>query len=779
MELQWSQQHHIDCGTNEDPLTALSWGVAQELLLGSSWLQIYSTTESPSTLWKQKLANPAKIALFSPDARYIASTGQYDRLVKIWRRLSFDVDDMRFDFAYLPHPSTVTNIYWQNTSRSKRSINGVLYTTCADNILRIWAASDPHCLQILQLWGDINLQESIKPRLHELHSASIERYAFIVGANDFTLATEQAIQTLKGDEREAHAVDHLSEVAHRNPEICVVLDKAGRMSAWGLENIGSKTRKTTQIFNIAHVDGVKLSFDQRFSSQDSQENFLRLYCFWEESRGSQFVILAHHSDGRIEWWEANVDGLFDPSPRSKRLQSKAVWTGHTSSIKKIVRSVSGKALVSRTDGSEAILWKQKLEQAQSRLVIHSALQVEEKIHRICVLDEGNLVILLHPSSVSVWETKSSKATQLTSKSFELEGQALCLLLLPELTARTGYIHVATISSKMKGVAWEIIVPSHLANENNRNTRDDIAPIVEFCRFDLGTEDEFAFVIPVDPAGSSSTISGFLDVFARDIAISFNDAGILRSWTAKVDTKRRCVEWLLTSSVETGIPNLSLASGSSIRKAALVDNKKTGLTIWDTREAQLEFAEDFEEPIRDLDWTSTPDNQSVLAIGFIHHVLLLSQLRYDYLDAGPAWAVLREIRLTDLTPHPIGDSVWLSHGDLVVGTGNQLFVYDRKIEVAGTLATTLRLSAHHQPLSTELFSVVTRLNGQLPVFHPQFVSQCILRGNLVLVQRILVALHKRLKFYTEGDDIDSFVGLPIEDFLDGDEVRRLTSIKVPS
>lgn len=44
-----------------------------------------------------------------------------------------------------------------------------------------------------------------------------------------------------------------------------------------------------------------------------------------------------------------------------------------------------------------------------------------------------------------------------------------------------------------------------------------------------------------------------------------------------------------------------------------------------------------EPIHDLDWTSTPDMQSVLAVGFLHHVELLCQQRMTYFDEGPGWA----------------------------------------------------------------------------------------------------------------------------------------------
>ncbi|KAI5302695.1 regulator of (H+)-ATPase in vacuolar membrane [Ascosphaera pollenicola] len=109
-------------------------------------------------------------------------------------------------------------------------------------------------------------------------------------------------------------------------------------------------------------------------------------------------------------------------------------------------------------------------------------------------------------------------------------------------------------------------------------------------------------------------------------IRYTSSGKLKTWTAKVDETGKKVQWLRTSVVETGINNPSVASGTSIRKAAVADQDRTTLTIWDTKSAQLEFEETFDsyDTIRDLDWTSTPDDQSILAVGFPQKVVLIVQ-----------------------------------------------------------------------------------------------------------------------------------------------------------
>lgn len=90
-----------------------------------------------------------------------------------------------------------------------------------------------------------------------------------------------------------------------------------------------------------------------------------------------------------------------------------------------------------------------------------------------------------------------------------------------------------------------------------------------------------------------------------------------------------------------------------------------LTIWDSKESEfasgLEFRRIFRfvcmipssfgcntvcsDPINDLDWTSTPNMQSILAVGFLRHIELLCQQRMTYFDEGPAWAICWKIDLS--------------------------------------------------------------------------------------------------------------------------------------
>jgi WD40 repeat protein len=764
----------------DDSITTLSWGMPDELLVGSASLTLFNTHGETEQIWTKQLANPVKFACFSPDAELIASTGRYDRLLKIWRRTAFGSADQRFDYFYLPHPKAITGIHWRQPYHKDQSADNVLYTICADYKMRVWVPGEHHGVDGMHMWADVDLLESIMHGIVPQDQQSQKRFAFFIDGKHFTHATERAMQLASAEEKDhGVALHHLIEVANRNPEICVVLDDRGNMSAWGFENVGAKAKKITDVFNVAHVDGLHLHFAKEPKASEDNAQF---YAFIGNKPDSELTILTHHFDGRIEWLDSRIDYLFDPSPQTQRIQRQAIWTGHSHAIKKVNRTASGRALVSRTVTDECIVWVQRPTERGMTLHRHSSIKGTEHIHRTALLQEGNFVVFLHHDQISLWDTRGPEAIQVTQRPYNLRGKPLCLLVIPETEAGGRRVHIATISSEMQGICWEVTLPildrdpvtgrklSSIAQTNGHVNGHPEISLEEYGHFDLGSGDDLVFVLPVDPAGSASVISGFLDTFARDIAISYTKSGTIKSWTARVNTEKRRLDWLLTSSVDTSVHNPSLASGTSIRKAALVDAEKTTLTIWNTRSAQLEYEETFEGngAIQDLDWSSTPDNQSILAVGFPHRVVIYAQLRYDYLNAGPSWVQIRDVRIRDITPHPIGDSVWLGSGNLIIGAGNQLFIQDESVEVSETLFPSLR-SISRKSASIDIFTAVSRLNGPLPIYHPQLLSQCVLAGKLLFVQRILIRLFQKLKFWIEGEELDSSLGFTPDEFSE-DEVR---------
>ncbi|CAK5280165.1 unnamed protein product [Mycena citricolor] len=173
-----------------------------------------------------------------------------------------------------------------------------------------------------------------------------------------------------------------------------------------------------------------------------------------------------------------------------------------------------------------------------------------------------------------------------------------------------------------------------------------------------------------------------------------------------------------------------------------------LTIWDSKESEfatgLEYHCVYKESINDLDWSSTPDAQSILAVGFLHRVELLCQQRSTYFDQAIGWLKCWTIDIGSFIPYQISDSIWLANGSLLVGAGHQMFLFgQRQIGEEG------------------LFEYVARRNGPLEDYHPQMLLQCLIWDKVELVKDIIFNLAQDLEGSTDENTRQS---VPIERFL---------------
>ncbi|KAH8677734.1 RAVE protein 1 C terminal-domain-containing protein [Xylariales sp. PMI_506] len=773
-EQRWALQATFEVEDAPTPAT-LSWGSSEELLIGRSSLWLYDTTSTPPVcIWRTTLATPVKTASFSYDSAYIASVGHHDRLVKVWRRLNFGSEEVHFDFGYLSHPRAVTSIQWRKPFHVDQTIENVLYTFSVDNYLRIWTGADGHGRDSFRLWGKLNLTTAIQDEALPQWNL---RWAFLVSQRDLDIATERAVQEKADSPEKDGALQYLISIANRDTEICVVLDGRGNMAAYALENVSSKTQSMNNIDNVALAKSKDFDFVGS-SVEDLPHVEIMSYC---NRSSSHLHVLLHYFDGRVEVFESNIADFLNPTSKPGRLHHRATWSGHSASVKKIVRNFSGRAIVSRTEYGESIVWRHATNPRETKLIRQCDVPEDRHIHRICMFGGGSFVVFLHRDSVCLWDCRYTKPKLLGECKYGIQGNPLCLVVLPRHDAsEVSITHIATVTSEHQGIVWELNLP--IASEHEGKLRVNgsskhVPPIREFCSFSLDGAGDLAYVLPVDPAGATPVVSGFLDVFARDVSVSYTHDGRVEFWTARVDKENDQVEWLSTSAMETGVSEPALVSGSTMKKAALVNANRSEVTIWDIRGARLEYAQDFEShnTIQDLDWTSTPDSQSILAVGFPYRVVLLSQMRFDYLNKGPAWAQIREISIRDFTPHPIGDSTWLSGGNLVIGAGNQLFMYDRFFETHDPIVTSTRLPPRKNGMR-DLFEVVQRLNGPLSIFHPQFLSQSILAGKNDQVKRILLALNHTLKYHVEGDIIDDYLGIDLSEFYLAGNASTMTSGK---
>ncbi|KAK1674277.1 WD repeat domain-containing protein [Colletotrichum godetiae] len=752
--LKWGLQSSYPVPDHQNAAkgVSLSWGGNEELLVAHSALYLYSTANEPEQLWNKPLPNSVKLAEISYDSAYIACVGAHDCLVKVWRRLTYGAEDVRFDLAYLRHPDLVTSLRWRKPLHTDQTVENVLFTTCADNIVRVWTGTDTHAFRHMNLWGSVDLASSFRDPSLGSTTPTAPLVTFIIDGREVSAATELALQrcSVKEEPRDT-ALESLISLANNSAELCVASDATGNMMVFAFEDVGSKTRKSQAAIKVTSFRSHALDF--------RSDQYVNIQSYCDRATG-RLHVLVHDFDGQIQVYDADLVDFLGSKNKSNRLARRCIWAGHSAPIQKMVRNFSGRAVVSRTEGGESIVWTHS-ETSQTSLSRQSVIQGNTHIHRICVLRKGRFVIFLEHKKISLWDCRHQKAILLASQSYEISGKPLCLLILPRHRIEEYAVaHIATVTSEEEGLVWEVNLPRYSSQgaDGHANGQEETS-ISEFCRFKLKDAEGIAYMLPVDPAGSTPATSGFLDVFARDIAVSYTHAGRVDFWTARVGNTGKSVGWLSTSSAETGLVEPALVSGSTLKKAAIVDSARCQLFIWDIGGARLEFTQDYgrHNTIQDLDWTSTPDSQSILAVGFQSKVVLLCQMRFDYLNKGPAWAAVREISIREFTPHPIGDSTWLGDGHLVIGSGNQMLVHGREYDLSGSLINSLQLP-HRKNGVWDLFDAVQRFNGPLPVFHPQFLSQCILAGKSTIVRTIVMALHRTLKFLIAGETVDDYLGL---------------------
>ncbi|KAJ3516450.1 hypothetical protein NLJ89_g1100 [Agrocybe chaxingu] len=266
-----------------------------------------------------------------------------------------------------------------------------------------------------------------------------------------------------------------------------------------------------------------------------------------------------------------------------------------------------------------------------------------------------------------------------------------------------------------------------------------------------------FILPVDPMawGGTGTWAN------RDLILSISESGELAFWVHEGNMENG---WRCSGKVRTGRSGFRKVRCSSAKKTALIVGGPNGdeLTIWDSTESEfasgLEHRGDYSEELLDLDWSSTPYMQSVLAVGYAHRIDILCQQRMTYFDDGPGWGLCRTIDISSFTPYPISDSIWLAHGSLLIAAGQQMYLYSEPPPSQNGVSKA----------DESLFEYVALQNGPLDDYHPQMLLQCLIQNELV--KEIIVNL-ARFFLDTSGISKDSRPPpLPVDRFLQNVQIK---------
>lgn len=754
----------------------LSWSNDGELLIGGTrQISLFNTlplsrtaspagsvgssrTEQRKPLWSIEVANPVQYACFSPSAEIIASCGKFNRLVKIWRRLSFE--EGLFDYTYLPHPGVVTHLEWKPFAHNieehlEEGISGrhdeeseVLFTLATDGILRVWVTGSPHDLDIMVLHTILDLNGAIpeSPSLAVTANAPLEaidrqaRYVFVVPSDQFCKAVSNLMPF--GNEKLSHSLEHVKEMSSKDPDIIVTLDGQGRMSTWGLQSIGHKRRPETasdypkQAFHISHAERLPLKLPDGANA--------RFESWFEDGK---FHVLAHSFSGYIQWWSGNVEDFFSPSAAgSEHIEEAAHWSGHQfGPLTKLAGSSQGRCLLSCNESQELALWRPSKDGFIHNTSVYSC---DNRVLGIIISSDSDLTVILEQDKrdpckllVSIRDS-NGKSLDIRQYGLELGDDEVdwklygAMLKLSDDRHGSRFValndHGRGFTFRVYGIESQKVVISEMTPVSLPTSVGSDAPVRVSVVMDQAEPDRIGVI--------SVTKSGSLLLYHFELEV-------------KPATKP-----ILMATFESGVqdPNLLVTRNDF---AAVVSSNGSSLAILDLREGYIEHRQNTGSRI----WDIIPaPKHNLIAVVYNTFVSILTQGRYEHFGEMPPWILTKQISISSIGVD-ISALAWLGDGSLAIAAGNGIFVSSNDVPIE-ELHRDVKEAIDADLKSDKAFplsNLAHLLRTPLPVWHPSLVAHTVRHGHWNLAFKILNQLVQKLKFWSEGEELHPHLEMSAE------------------
>ncbi|RPD64989.1 hypothetical protein L227DRAFT_635288 [Lentinus tigrinus ALCF2SS1-6] len=692
-----------------------------------------------SLKWSSAVPTLSRVR-FSPSLMYIATTSLHDNVVRIY------LTTTGRQTQAVPHPRPVNDLIWRNSPTSSRD-DPTLYTVTSDATLRIF-------MPVLDA-----------PQYLQLHTA-LDAFSSL----PFSLALKQTDSSVFWLDREVMTAAFKTLIADPQPAEEDARRRRVREIAeegWDLflRVLGDGS---LVVQAVANIDRRPPTLLKQFTLLQTAPGILpgppsHLYVVPNPSKGSLTLLtsppLSSYELAILPFFDAGAGSLTHVA--SDTVHSHADAPGGEDPRAEIVRYVrtpngEGVGLI-REDGCGEV-WT--FDWARTGRLIRTGKWTTEDaghVDHFVVIDAGRY-FATYSSAAGLLTLHTTPPATLPVPSLSL----LFVLSAPHSQPVRTLVGV-TATQTILLISTTLFPSPSLTLLSEQSLLLPAPPKI---------------ILPVDPMAWVGQIgSGARGTSDKhDVLLSVSEDGELAFWVpgddassptdalngTKAHNGASNSTWTCTGKVRTGRKGLTMARCSSAKKSVLVAPIPEGeeLTIWDSKESEFSLGLEYHrtlsasDPISDLDWTTTPDKQSILAVGFAHKVELLCQQRATYFDETPAWGICWRLDMSIMIPHPISDSIWLARGTLLVGAGHLMFMYGQKAP---------SVLSQNEPES--LFEHVARLNGPLDDYHPQMILQCLLWEKIELVKSVIVNLARNVE---SGRSIHEWENLPIERYLQKDE-----------
>lgn len=283
-------------------------------------------------------------------------------------------------------------------------------------------------------------------------------------------------------------------------------------------------------------------------------------------------------------------------------------------------------------------------------------------------------------------------------------------------------------------------------------------------------------LPVDPPSTNCSY------FSSDSAVFALSDGKVEMYRATYKGK---VQWANVITITTNMSEYRHFSASD-SKLALADSET--LSIWNLKTGNLEYRKSFNDVISLVGWANVgvETTQFMLIVVFSHHAYLMSPLRHDYTNNVPAFAVFKQVDISPFTSYEIDEVCVFRDATLAIGCKTQLFFEGNLVKLnaahttsqsADALVSQMLVGYSFQNSALPVSSLVSVLNGPLPLYHPQFLIQALFMNELPFVKGIFVELLRQMRV---GGYISWDLGLDVLKLISQNKAvskihRRLSSV----
>lgn len=813
-------QLSIEIDVNESTINCIKWASEEnEIVVGTdSGLYLFYLYEEYGELkyrkrWQANQVNPVTEILVTPNSKMIMTkSGLFDRLIKVWTRISYGDENTLFEVTYLPHPQGTFVIDYhlkkQITEEDKKNeidasmaniknirdyINNatdegeVIYSFCSDYKFRVWASCEHSGHNQINNWATLDLKEVFL------------KISTVIVIENYHLR-ETLIPALKNSDCALFNGLDINDL-----DLLFVVSDTAEVKIYAITNI-SQCPPTKILFtpisenyhfgkNEYPLINTQVKTEKISSSYIESEEFIttvlkpllvKEICILNERVSFLTFLLHDRVKNTLRFNIMNIEKL----ARGSKLESVLInkYQGHTKSIRKLVKSNSSfsqnNVLLSILNFPQHnYIWEPMLLQTNTMSVTKRfQINVESGIVNAVIINDVEppvdwkrrhiVVTAGRNNEISVWDCNGSTnddqpADLITKVKTGVEKEPLVFVLTeyPDNTQAERKYCVVALYAHDQIKSWKLFL------HYKQNKITDI----------LFDEESVASLPQEEEIYQATAVDAFVSEANKSLIAVISKNGLLKSYSLNFDES---IRWKKVSELETNVSAASKIHGSTvINKFAVVDSTGYKLSIWDVMQGVLEYEETFPEsngPVTDLDWTFLSASKmkltsnALLSVGFSRFVLLYTQLRYDYTNKIPAYATLKKIDISDYTSHEIGDLIWLDGGYLIIGAGNQFFIDDRWVKLGSSaIDSTIRqlMSGYTDDDEEMVFDIsylVRVLNGPLPIFHPQFVIQALFIMQFTAVKKILVQLFQVIR---RGDVITWDLNTDVENLFRNDEIYQ--------